>query len=467
MAKHVLINKQTAAASATQVLANVANPSLLTDGQLAFYNANTNAAFIDTATPGVIPFYVAMGVPSGRNARISPIIKAGAVKNIEFKSFTPTVQPILTAGYQGTGALTLNFLAASGSTTVPYGIKIENLVTNVPPFPKAYAQYTLTASKGAANQNPLYVADQLVKDLNSQLSIMPVIDGGQFAIVDVLSDLTLATAAASGTSVTYAVTNGSPTLVITDTVALTNGTALVAGCWIRIGANGTAGLNPVYQIANVVVTSSTVTTVTLTRPFVGTTAASAAIAGLKVASATSVLPTSSTLVGIKVAVIGNYFTANNYAASKPNTNVNIPLLDTLAGTPITVSQALVYGSGSANYVLNQEMQVLGNLGVENRIWLPLSNDTYATTNIGTGAEASTPSNGFTVITLNYDNSVSDKSAQGQGRLEPGSLDICINNYQTGTTAQTMTNLVAMIASLTGLPSGTVAGSFPSVTYPNW
>ena len=143
------------------------------------------------------------------------------------------------------------------------------------------------------------------------------------------------------------------------------------------------------------------------------------------------------------------------------------MLDTLTGTPIVVSQALVYGSGSANYVLNQEMQVLGNLGVENRIWLPLPNDTYAASNIGTGAEAASPSNGYTVITLNYDNSISDKSAQGQNRLESGTLDICINNYQTGTTPQTMTNLVAMLASLTGLPSGTIAGSFPSVTYPNW
>lgn len=464
MAKHVLINKQTAAVSATQVLANVANPSLLADGQLAFYNANTNAAFIDTATPGVIPFYVAMGVPSGRNPRISPIIKAGAVKNVEFKSFTPTVQPVLIAGYQGSGVLTLNFLAASGSTTVPYGIKIENLVTNVPPFPKAYSQFTLTSARGAANQNPVFVADQLVKDLNSQLTVMPTIDGGQFALVDVLSDITLATAPASGGTPTVAYTNGSNVLTITGTT-LAHAAGLVAGCWIRIG--GSATTFPIYQIASVSAAGGTTTTVTLTRPFVGTTVTGGAIGTVNVGASAAVLPTSSSLAGIKVAVIGNYFTANNYAASKPNTNVNIPLLDTLAGTPITVSQALVYGSGSANYVLNQEMQVLGNLGVENRIWLPLPNDTYATANIGTGAEAASPSNGFTVITLTYENAVADKSAQGQGRMEDGSLDICINNYQTGTTPQTMTNLVAMIASLTGLPSGTVVGSFPSVSYPNW
>jgi hypothetical protein len=405
-----------------------------------------------------------MGVPSGRNPRISPVIKAGAVKNVEFKSYTPTVQPVLIAGYQGSGVLTLNFLAASGSTTVPYGIKIENLVTNVPPFPKAYAQFTLTASKGAANQNPVYVADQLVKDLNSQLTIMPTIDGGQFGLVDVLSDITLATAPATGGTVTVAYTNGSNVLTLTGTT-LAHAAGLVAGCWIRIG--GSATTSPVYQIASVSAAGGTTTTVTLTRPFVGTTVTAGAIGTVNVGASAAVLPTSSSLAGIKVTVTGNYFTANNYAASKPNTNVNIPLLDTLAGTPITVSQALVYGSGSANYVLNQEFQSLGNLGVENRIWMPLPNDTYATTNIGTGAEASTPNNGFTVITLYYENSVADKSAQGQGRMEDGSLDICINNYQSGTTAQTMTNLVAMIASITGLPSGTISGSFPSVVYPNW
>jgi hypothetical protein len=406
-----------------------------------------------------------MGVPSGRNPRISPIIKAGAVKSIEFKSFTPTVQPILIAGYQGSGVLTLNFLAASGSTTVPYGIKIENLVTNVPPFPKAYSQFTLTSARGAANQNPVFVADQLVKDLNSQLTVMPTIDGGQFALVDVLSDITLATAPATGGTPTVAYTNGSNVLTITSGSTLTNAAGLAAGCWIRIG--GSAATNPVYQIASVVATTTLITTVTLTRPFVGTTVTAGAIGTVNVGASAAVLPTSSSLAGIKVTVIGNYFTANNYAASKPNTNVNIPLLDTLAGTPVSVSQALVYGSGSANYVLNQEMQALGNLGVENRIWLPLPNDTYATANIGTGAEATSPSNGYTVITLNYENEVSDKSAQGQGRMEPGALDICINNYQTGTTPQTMTNLVAMIASLTGLPSGTISGSFPSATYPNW
>jgi hypothetical protein len=464
MAKHVLINKQSAAVSSTQVLANVANPSLLTDGQLAFYNANTNAAIIDTATPGLIPFYIGMGVPSGRNPRITPVIKAGAVKNIEFKSFVAPVQPKFFVGYTGSGVNTINFLAASGTSNVPYGIKLENMVTTTPPYPKAYSQFTLRSSIGTVNNNPVYVADQLAKDLNQQLTVFPQIDGGTFATVDVLSDITLATAPHSaGTTPTYAVTNGSPVLTITAgaaDLALNAGTA--AGCWVRVG--GSAATNPIYQIASVT-NDSTVATITLTRPFVGTTATGVAIANLKVGASASVLPTSSSLSGLYVQVIGSYFTTNAYAAGKLNNYINIPLMDTLAGTPITTGTQMVYGSGTVSEVVKKEMQALGDLGVENRIWMPLPNDTYAASNLGTGA--SSPVNGYTIITLNYENPVSDKSAQGQGRVEAGSVDICINNYQSGTTAQTMTNLVAMLASLTGLPSGTVSGSFPSVTYPNW
>jgi len=466
MAKHVLVNKQTAAVSSSQVLVSApSSPAALTDGQLAIFNGDTNAPIAEGSTPGVVPFYVAMGVPTGRNPRISPIIKAGAVKKIEFKSYVDPVQPVFNVGYQGTGNNTINFIAASGSSTVPYGIKLENLVTLAPPFPKAYSQYTLRNGITAFN-NPVYVVDQLAKDLNSQLIAMPSIDGGQFAVVDVLADLTLAIAPATGTSVSCVLNNGSNTLTITDTVALTEAAGISTGCWIRIGSSSGAAIAPVYQIANKVTNSSTVTTITLSRPYYGPNLT--AITNIKVASsATASLPSTSSLAGLRVTVQGSYFTSNAYAAGRLNTMINIPLMDTLAGTPISVGTPMVYGSGTVSEVLKKEMQSLGDLGVENRIWMPLPNDTYAASNIGTGASAASPTNGYSIFTLYYENSVSDKSAQGMGREESGMLDICINNYQTGTTAQTMTNLVALLANLTGLPSGTAVGSFPSVSYPNW
>ena len=429
MSKHVLIQK-----TGTTVTVASANPSLLADGTLAIYNGDTGAVLAATyTTSGTIPFFVAQGAASGRNPRLSPTIKAGAVSSIVKKRYAAPVQPIYNIGYAGSGVLTINFLAASGTSTVPYGVKVENLVANVPPFPKAYAQFTLTAAMGSANQNPVYVLDKLAKDLNQQLSVTPSIDGGQFALVDVLSDITLATAAATGTSVTYAVTNNSDTLVITDTVALTNGTALVAGCWIRIG--GSAATYPIYQIKSVTVTSTTVTTVVLTRPFVGTTATGVAIANLKVGSATSVLPTSASLAGLKVSVTGSYFTTNAYAAGKLNMNVNIPVLDTLSGTPITNSTAGVYGSGTVDQVTKDEMSALGNLGVENRIWMPLPNDLYA---------AAYNNAGYMAYTFNYNNLVKDYSAQGMNRSEPGTLTVYIDD------AATITNWEAAILAVTGL-----------------
>lgn len=467
MAKHVLVNKQTAAVSSSQVLVSTAaSPAALTDGQLAIYNADTNAALAEGTSYGLIPFYVAMGVPSGRNPRISPVIKAGAVKKIEFKSYTAPVQPIYFVGYTGSGSNTINFLASSGTASTSYGIKIENLVTLAPPFPKAYSQYTLRAAAGTVNNNPVYVADQIAKDLNQQLSVMPSIDGGQFAIVDVIADNTsfaTATAPATGTSLSCTLVNGASTFTIVDTTNITNATALAQGCWIRIGSSSGASTAPIYQIANVVATSPTVTTVTLTRPYYG--ADQTTITNMKVANAITVLPTSTTLTGLKISVTGSYFTSNAYAAGKLNNMINIPLMDTLAGTPITLGTSMVYGSGTVSEVLKKEMQALGEMGVENRIWMPLPNDTYAASNVGTGGGAA--GNGYSIFSLYYENSVADKSAQGQGRVESGMLDICVNNYQSGSTAQTMTNLVALLANITGLPSGTAVGSFPSVTYPNW
>jgi len=425
MAKNVLVTKTTSSNLGSQA----ANPSLLSDGDLGLYNGNTAAVIpASSYTGGVAPFFYAQGVPAGRNPRLSPIIKAGAVKSITKKGYTVPVQPVMVVGYQGTGSNNINFLAASGSQTVSYGIKIENLITLAPPFPKAYAQYTLRNGTLAYN-NPVWVVDQLAKDLNEQLSVLPTIDGGQFALVDVLSDLALTTTAATGTSVTYTVTNNSNIItIVAGSGNVTVDASLAAAKWVRIG--GSATTNPIYQIANVSGGGTPTVTVTLTRPFVGTTATGVAIANLKVDSN---VPGTSSLAGLKISVIGSYFSSNNYAAGKLNMMVNVPLLDQLAGTPEFVSTAMVYGSGTYNEVLKKEMQALGDIGVENRIWMPLPNDTYAV-----------PGTGYIGYSIYYENPVSDKSAQGQGRVEPGMLDIYIVD------STTVTNFDIVLAAISGV-----------------
>jgi len=419
MAKNVLVTKTTSSNLGSQA----ANPSLLSDGDLGLYNGNTAAVLSATyTTAGSIPFFYGQGVPVGRNPRLSPIIKAGAVKSITKKGYTVPVQPVMIVGYQGSGSNNINFLAASGSQTVSYGIKIENLITLAPPFPKAYSQYTLRNGTVAYN-NPVWVVDQLAKDLNQQLSVLPTIDGGQFALVDVLSNLTsvqLVTSAPA--NITGTVTNNSNILTLSAS-AVGGTTASAAGDWIRIGS-ATATTSPVYQIANV-----STTTVTLTRPFVGTSASSVALGAILSAN----YPTTSSLAGLKISVTGSYFSANNYAAGKLNMMVNVPLLDQLAGTPEFVSTAMVYGSGTYNEVLKKEMQALGDIGVENRIWMPLPNDTYAV-----------PGTGYIGYSIYYENPVSDKSAQGQGRMEPGMLDIYIVD------STTVTNFEAALAAVSGV-----------------
>ena len=116
-------------------------------------------------------------------------------------------------------------------------------------------------------------------------------------------------------------------------------------------------------------------------------------------------------------------------------NVNIPVLDTLSGTPITNSTAGVYGSGTVDQVTKDEMSALGNLGVENRIWMPLPNDLYA---------AAYNNAGYMAYTFNYNNLVKDYSAQGMNRSEPGTLTVYIDD------AATITNWEAAILAVTGL-----------------
>jgi hypothetical protein len=94
---------------------------------------------------------------------------------------------------------------------------------------------------------------------------------------------------------------------------------------------------------------------------------------------------------------------------------------------------MVYGSGTYNEVLKKEMQALGDIGVENRIWMPLPNDTYAVS----GVE-------YIGYSIYYENPVTDQSAQGIARVEPGTLDIYVVNGTTVTTFD------SVLASITGV-----------------
>jgi hypothetical protein len=65
--------------------------------------------------------------------------------------------------------------------------------------------------------------------------------------------------------------------------------------------------------------------------------------------------------------------------------------------------------------------------------MPLPNDTYAV-----------PGTGYIGYSIYYENPVSDKSAQGQGRVEAGTLDIYVVNLTT------VTNFDAVLAAISGV-----------------
>lgn len=420
MTKQVLIN-----GSATTLGSTITG---LTNMQLGTFTPAGVAA-----TTGAQDFIIAQGAPAGRNPRISPVIKKGSVSSFTKKVGVAVTPSVINVGYAGSGTLNLNV-----TTNGLYEVKLMNMTPLAPPFSN-HTSVIPTSTWATSLQISTVIADALAKDLNAYLLLNQSIAGGQYAFVDVLSDLTLATAAASGTSVTFSVVNGSSTLVITDTVALTNGTALTAGNWLRIG--GSADTNPIYQIASVVVTSGTVTTVTLTRPFVGTTNTATAIANLKVASATNVLPTSSSLAGLKITSTGNWFETNTWAPGKPNGPLAVIAAQNLAGTPVVLTTPFAPGFNTLSQVVGLEYSYLSALGIGNRGTFPYPNDFYAEAAV---AQAGQTNGLFTVYEIAYSPSFSDKSAQAIARENELALYIAIPN------SVTVTNFEGYVAALTGV-----------------
>lgn len=432
-AKTVLIGK-TAVALAT----GTTTITGLSDGQIGIFNPTGTIQ-----TTGSQDIILASGAASGRNPRLTKIIRKGTTTAIYKRVYANPANQVWNIGYVGSGAATNNFVLPTASYNPAYGLKVQNMSTIYPPFPTVYAQYT--HKYGATNQNPLYVADQLALDLNNQLLVnSTTASGGQYAYVDVLTNLTLATAPfTAGGTATVAYTNGSPTVVFTDSGTSTSFAAgLAAGCWIRIGSSATT--DPVYQISSVVNTSATVTTVTLTRPFVGTSVTAGALTTIKVGASASILPASDTLVGFRVTVAGNLFTSNNWAETKPNTMVNVVCTDNLASTVRSIGTSYLDGVGTVAQISKMERESMGYIGAENRTQLPYANDEYATAYAAAAALTSPPTAGYTVYTILVNETFSGHSAQGLQKNEPYHVELCVNSGDSSLISSLDTQLAAVL-----------------------
>lgn len=386
----------------------------LTQGQIGFFKPDGTIILVgDNAETD---FVIAQGPVTGAQPRVSNVIAKGSAVYIRKKAYAALTKQVLIAGYQGSGSLNLNFV-----TDGTYELKVMNMTTNTPPFPTSTA---VVPTANLAGQNPVMVADLVAAEANSQLLINPEINSGQYAFVEVLSNITSVQVVAAGpANVTGTVTNGSAIV----TLSAVPTTAVGAGDWLRIG-HATATTSPVYKIASLVGT-----TLTLTRPFVGTSASGVALGAVLSAN----YPTTSSLAGLKVTITGNYFAGTNWYETIPNKMGFVACGQDLTGTPVSITTNFANGSGSVAQVSKIENEALGYLGAENRIWFPYPNDVYAAQNVGSAA-------GYIVYTIGYDNQFSDKSGQGLSRVEPLELYVAI------TDGTTVTNFENTLQDVTGL-----------------
>jgi hypothetical protein len=412
--KQILIHKQSATCPVTS-----GTIQGLTQGQIGVFSP---AGTVLTGTPGTSDFVVAAGPITGAQPRVSNVIAKGSAVYLNKKVYAAGTNQVFVAGYQGTGSLNINFV-----TDGTYELKVMNMTTNTPPFPTSTA---VVPTFNLAGQNPVMVADLVAAASNSQLLINPDLNGGQYAFVDVLSDITsvqlVDATSPTPVNITGTVTNGSTILTLSAS-AVGGTTAIAAGDWIRIGS-ATAKTSPVYQIASV-----STTTVTLTRPFVGTSASAVALGAVLSAN----YPTTASLAGLKVTITGDYFPGTNWYETIPNKMGFVACAQDLTGTPVSITTNYSAGSGSVAQVSKIENEALGYLGAENRIWFPYPNDVYAAQNVGSAA-------GYIVYTIGYNTQFGDKSAQGLYRVEPEELYLAV---VTGTSVGTLETL---LASVTGL-----------------
>jgi len=401
MTKQVLIN-----GSATSLGSTITG---LTNMQLGTFTPAGVAA-----TTGAQDFIIAQGAPAGRNPRISPVIKKGSVSSFTKKVGIATVPSVINVGYPGSGTLNLNIV-----TNGQYEVKLMNMTPLAPPFTN-YTSVIPTSTWSAARQNPLDIALAIAGDIEMFLLLNPSIAGGDFAAVEVLSDLTTSALGAGSISAVHG----------SAVITLSSGHGLVAGEYVRIG-HASATTSPIYKVL-----SSDTLTATLTTPYAGATAS-----GIAGGQSGSNVPSGATLAGLKVTSQNNWFSTNNWAPGKPNGPLTVIAASDLAGTPVVVTTAFSPGFNTLEQTVGLEYSWLSAQGIGNRGTFPYPNDFYAE---AAAAQAGQTNGLFTVYEISYSPSFSDKSAQAIARQNELGLYIAIPN------SVTVTDFETIIAALTGV-----------------
>ena len=396
MLKNVLIGTNVSYTSAAQ-------PSLLAAGEIGVYSMALDGTLtLITTTPSaaqlVLPIVIAQGPSSGRNVKSFTIQPKSFGKSYLSSAYVAPVPSAWTAGYDG---VTATYDLTSGVAGT-YGFKIQNTTVGNPPFPTLSSTPNFTT---AASATSIAVANAIVKDVNSQ-ALLPanaLFPYETFAFSEVLSS---ATTAATTSTPTATVVNGSPNVTLSVT-----STDVVAGAYIKFGS-ATATTAAVYRVKSVASTA-----VVLETPYVNAQVAlGTSIAGLVTGSATAATVNAAT-AGIRVTEYGNRFNGSQVLEPQYNIIMNLACSVNLSGTPMQNNQTVtktytaaagtvttgVYTEGAGTYsqIFKKELWAAGYSGFGNRSFLPDNFPIYSVS--GTN---------YATIGLEYMALVKDYSAQG-------------------------------------------------------
>jgi len=344
-------------------LAGVVNPVQVTEGRIAAFNAddmaagtlNLGAALSGQQSGAVKNLVFVQGVAAGDVPRMTGIIPVSAVKRVSTRAYTAPVKQVTTVGYDG----------SSGSITATanedYNLKVVDISGGSEPYPRHNFSH-----RSGATVTPWSVVEAIVTAINAKTN--------SFVEADVLADITTV---ALDNAVTLTVTNGSALVV-----GSASNHGVVAGSWIRIG-HATTKTFPLYKVLSVDGAN-----ITLTRPFIGTSATAQA-AGDQVTA-----PTTNDEAGIRLThkVAGNSF---NTALE----NFGDSLVPVIATTPEP-------GSGKGSEIVQLEKDLLGRYGEFYRLHLPTDVPLYASAAID-----------YDLFTITADSKVPEHISKGASQLE--------------------------------------------------
>jgi len=349
MSKLLLIGSDVAVGSAT-------NPANVPNGAIAVFKADGGLLTAGETIDDAAEIYLCQGVATGLSPVITARIQGKNIKKWDGQAYNAATRKIQTLGFIG-GSNTYS-LPTGNSTS--YSLIVMDTTQGFEPYPR----YPY-AIKTDSTATPFEVGDEFCLVINETPTT--TINEYKEAIVyaNVIVDVS---SSAIGGSETLTVTDGSAVVTSSGTSH-----ALVAGDYVRIGS-ATDDLYPVYKVSSV-----DGATITLTRPFRGTSASGVAAGELSAA------PTSSDEAGIQ------------FISLVDNGNFEVSTAGSLEGTPLTNSTALVFSNGTGTQVSTMERKLLGMKGIFNTIWYPQNFPTFANTAYN-----------YDLYTIEVDNSYLDK-----------------------------------------------------------